>query len=53
MAMLPAVYKLRVLKYLSDPMEMSEETKSAWIQHWIELGLEPLEQSITSYGRNG
>lgn len=34
---------LRVLKYLTEELEISEERKKAWICHWIQLGFETLE----------
>ena len=37
---------LRVLKYLSGEVGVDEEVKSAWIRHWIELGLQALETQL-------
>ena len=34
---------LRVLKYLTQKLGVSEEDKTTWIQHWLMLGLESLE----------
>ena len=34
---------LRVLKYLSHPLKVSEERKSAWYDHWIREGFAALE----------
>ena len=35
---------LRVLKYLSAPLKVSEDRKSTWYDHWIEEGFAALEQ---------
>jgi maleylpyruvate isomerase len=37
---------LRVLKYLAGPLQVPEEGKSTWVQHWIGLGLEAIETEI-------
>jgi|SRR6202521_1940335 len=34
---------LRVVKYLTGPLELSEGQKHAWYAHWIALGFETLE----------
>lgn len=34
---------LRVLKYLTGPMNLSEEVKNEWYAHWIKDGFEILE----------
>ncbi|MBI2379270.1 MAG: maleylacetoacetate isomerase [Gammaproteobacteria bacterium] len=39
---------LKVLKYLSGELGVSDEQKSAWIQHWIAEGLKPLEQMLAA-----
>ena len=44
---------LRVLKYLSGPLGVSDEAKSAWIAHWHSTGLEALEAELASQGRRG
>ncbi|OOG39096.1 maleylacetoacetate isomerase [Polaromonas sp. A23] len=44
---------LRVLKYLSEFMDVSEEKRSEWIKHWITLGLEALEQHLERLDRHG
>ena len=36
-----------MLKYLTGELGHSEETKQAWIQHWIRLGLEALEADLS------
>lgn len=37
---------LRVLKYLTQKLGLSEEDKTMWIQHWLMLGLEALETDL-------
>ena len=47
------INNLRVLKYLTGSMGISEERKSEWIAHWITLGLEAIEAQIQQRGRIG
>lgn len=47
------INNLRVLKYLTGAMGVSEEKKSEWIAHWITLGLEAIEAQIQQRGRIG
>ena len=44
---------LRVLKYLTGALGVSEEHKSEWITHWITLGLTAIEAQIQQRGRTG
>ena len=44
---------LRVLRYLVRELGISDEAKSAWYRHWVELGLGQLEQFLVSAGRSG
>jgi maleylpyruvate isomerase len=44
---------LRVLKYLKGTMHVSDEAKNAWIQHWIELGLQALETELAASPQRG
>jgi maleylpyruvate isomerase len=37
---------LRVLKYLTSKLGLSEEDKTGWIQHWLMLGLDALETDL-------
>ncbi len=37
---------LRVLKFLTAELGLSEDSKQRWIRHWIELGLEALEVEL-------
>ncbi|MCO1336548.1 maleylacetoacetate isomerase [Microbulbifer sp. OS29] len=37
---------LRVLKYLQAQLEISDEDKIQWIQHWIQLGFSALEKQL-------
>jgi maleylacetoacetate isomerase len=39
---------LRVLNYLRKELGQSDEAANRWAQHWISLGLEALERSVTS-----
>lgn len=40
------INNLRVLQYLSNELQISEEQKSAWYRHWVELGLKGLEAQL-------
>ena len=37
---------LRVLKYLTGALGASEDEKNAWYRHWVETGLETIEQML-------
>lgn len=39
---------LRVLKYLTGTLALSEHQKKDWIHHWNRLGLQGLEQQVSS-----
>tara|TARA_R110000764_G_scaffold6853_3_gene25223 strand:+ start:20820 stop:21461 length:642 start_codon:yes stop_codon:yes gene_type:complete len=44
------VNNLRILGYLKKQLDVSEEQKTAWYQHWIEEGFAALESLLTEYG---
>lgn len=44
---------LRVLKFLTGGLELSEEAKMKWIRHWTELGLSALEQELARSAKRG
>ncbi len=44
---------LRVLQYLTGPAGLSEDAKLAWYRHWIELGLQALENDVVSRQTQG
>jgi len=44
---------LRVLSYLTRELGVSNEAKTRWYQHWVELGLTALETEITRSPRAG
>lgn len=44
---------LRVLKYLTGPLGVSEEGKAEWIRHWLSLGLDALETALASSTMRG
>ena len=44
---------LRVLKYLKHELQMDDEKKTGWRRHWIETGLDTLEQQIARDSRAG
>lgn len=44
---------LRVLKYLKHTLGVSEEAKDAWYRHWIEIGFDGLEATLTREGKAG
>lgn len=39
---------LRILKYLTGQLGVSEEEKGAWYHHWIQIGFDAIEQQITN-----
>ena len=47
------LHNLRVLGYLSNTLGVSDEQKNAWYRHWVETGLETLEQMLASDSRTG
>lgn len=44
---------LRVLRYLVREMELTEEKKNAWYQHWVEQGLAQVEAGLVAAKRAG
>ncbi len=44
---------LRVLKYLTGPLALSEDQKTTWIKHWLGLGLEALEAELANSPTRG
>jgi maleylpyruvate isomerase len=44
---------LRVLKYLTGPLKLSEEAKGTWVRHWTCLGLEAIEAQVRQSHRAG
>jgi maleylpyruvate isomerase len=44
---------LRVLKYLSGPLAMTDDAKAGWIEHWHVLGLTALEAVLAGDARRG
>jgi maleylacetoacetate isomerase len=43
---------LRILQYLSGPLQVSDEQKNTWYRHWVELGFKTLEALLhNSNGR--
>jgi maleylpyruvate isomerase len=47
------INNLRVLKYLTGKLNVSEADKDAWYRHWVEQGLQALETTIVRDGRSG
>lgn len=47
------IANLRVLKYLKGELGVSEEQKSAWYRHWIDLGFASLEARLSADARVG
>jgi maleylpyruvate isomerase len=41
---------LRVLKYLTGELGLSEDAKQTWYHHWIQLGFDALEQQMAPGG---
>ncbi len=44
---------LRVLKYLTDELKITEEQKNQWYQHWIATGLTALEKKLLAANQVG
>lgn len=44
---------LRVLRHLVGPLGLSEEQKTAWMQHWMQEGLGVVEQRVAGEGFSG
>jgi maleylacetoacetate isomerase len=42
------VNNLRVLRYLVGPLKVSEEDKNRWYNHWVETGLQVVEQRLAA-----
>lgn len=38
---------LRVLKYLTGPLKLDEDTKNKWYQHWVHEGLQSFEKQLS------
>ena len=45
------VNNLRILKYLTKTLGVTEDQKNAWYRHWCETGLLVLEQKLQSLGQ--
>jgi len=44
---------LRVLKFITGDMGLTEDAKTTWIKHWTEMGLSALEQQVSRSGNRG
>ena len=44
---------LRVLKYLSNELAVSDEQKAAWYQNWVAAGFNAIEQSLSGSSDTG
>lgn len=47
------INNLRVLKYLTGQLGLSEEQKMAWYRHWVELGLAAVEARLAGHSATG
>jgi maleylacetoacetate isomerase/maleylpyruvate isomerase len=47
------ISNLRVLRYLIQKLGISIESKEAWYQHWMVLGLDSLEKQLSADARVG
>lgn len=47
------IQNLRVLQYVKREYNQSDDQVNRWAQHWIDLGLAPLEQMIVAQPRRG
>ncbi|KPZ54754.1 MULTISPECIES: maleylacetoacetate isomerase [Pseudoalteromonas] len=41
------VNNLRVLKYLSNELNVNDEAKNKWYRHWVEVGFEKIESMLS------
>lgn len=39
---------LRVLRYLEEKLTLDKATRDAWYRHWIQVGFDALERSLTN-----
>ena len=44
---------LRVLRYLTHTLKVTEEQKTAWYHHWVTTGFEALEARLANDPRTG
>lgn len=44
---------LRVLRYLVNDLKVSEDDKNRWYRHWVETGLEAVEQQLATHPGTG
>jgi maleylacetoacetate isomerase len=47
------INNLRVLKYLTGQLGLSEEQKNAWYRHWVEVGLASVEARLVDHVLTG
>lgn len=44
---------LRVMKYLHKELKLSDDQKSSWTKHWLEVGLAGVEKTLSTQKRQG
>ena len=44
---------LRVLRYLTGELKVSEDDKNRWYRHWVETGLEVVERQLAGHPQTG
>jgi maleylpyruvate isomerase len=44
---------LRVMRYLHKELKLSDDQKSSWTKHWIEIGLTGIEKTLSTKPRAG
>ena len=44
---------LRVMKYLHKELKLSDDQKSSWTKHWLEVGLTGVEKILSTQARQG
>ncbi|SFB38213.1 maleylpyruvate isomerase [Collimonas sp. OK607] len=47
------ISNLRVLKFLTGTLGLSEESKGMWVKHWTEIGLSALESELAHSTKRG
>ena len=47
------INNLKVLRFLTQDLKLSEDDKLRWIRHWVETGLQTVEQQLAGHPQTG
>lgn len=47
------INNLKVLRFLTQDLKLSEDDKLRWIRHWVETGLDTVEQKLAGHPQTG